>query len=81
MTKLNVRSSFYFQIVLLNFTFVILSDVSSKIKMNEELRKTTNKENTISINNYIFNDFLSGMLDQPLISMFGSVLHDPILKL
>ena len=46
--------------------------------MNEELRKTTNKENTVSINNYIFNDFLSSMLDKPLILMLVSVLHDPI---
>ena len=35
--------------------------------MNEELRKTTNKEKTITIKNDILNDFLSGMVDKCLI--------------
>ena len=35
--------------------------------MNEELRKTTNEEKTISIKNDILNDFFSGMVDKRLI--------------
>ena len=35
----------------------ILSDAPLKIKMNEELRKTTNKNKIISIKNGILNDF------------------------
>ena len=35
--------------------------------MNEELRKTNNKNKTISIKNDILNDFLSGMVDKRLI--------------
>ena len=49
--------------------------------MNEELRKTTNINKTISIKNDFVNDFLSGMLDKGLIWMFGSFLQDRILKL
>ena len=45
----------------------MLSDASLKIKINEELRKTTNKNKTISIKNDISNDFLSGMIDKRLI--------------
>ena len=60
---------------------VILSDASLKIKMNEELRKTTNKNQTISIKNGILNDFLSGMVDKRLICMSGSFLQDCILRL
>ena len=32
--------------------------------MNEELRKTTNKNKTISVKNGILSDFLSGMVDK-----------------
>ena len=46
---------------------VILSDAPLKIKMNEELRKTTNKNKIISIKNGILNDFLSGMVVKRLI--------------
>ena len=35
--------------------------------MNEELRKISNKEKTISIKNDTLNDFLSGMVDKRLI--------------
>ena len=42
----------------------MLSDVPLKIKMNEELRKTTNKNKIITIiKNGILNDFLSGMVE------------------
>ena len=37
-----------------------------KIKMNEELSKTANKEKTISIKNNILNDFWSGIVDKRL---------------
>ena len=40
--------------------------------MNEELRKISNKEKTISIKNDTLNDFLSGMVDKRLIWMLGS---------
>ena len=63
------------------FVFVILLDAPLKIKINEELRKTTNKNKTISIKNDILNDFLSGMVVKRLIWMFGSFLQDRILKL
>ena len=49
--------------------------------MNEELRKTTNKNKTISIKNGILNDFLSGMVEKRLICMFSSFLQDRILRL
>ena len=49
--------------------------------MNEELRKATNKNKTISIKNGILNDFLSGMVDKRLICMFGSFLQGQILSL
>ena len=49
--------------------------------MNEELRKTTNKNKTISIKNGILIDFLSGMVDKRLIWTFGSFLQDRILRL
>ena len=35
--------------------------------MNEELRKTTNEEKTVSIKNDILNDFLSVRVNKPLI--------------
>ena len=49
--------------------------------MNEELRKTTNKNKIINIKNGILNDFLSGMIVKRLILMFGSFLQDRILRL
>ena len=49
------------------FISIILSDAPLKIKMNEELRKTTNKNKIISIKNGILNDFLSGMVVKRLI--------------
>ena len=49
------------------FISIILSDAPLKIKMNEELRKTTNKNKTISIKNSILIDFLSDMVDKRLI--------------
>ena len=49
------------------FVSVILSDAPLKIKTNEELRKTTNKNKIISITNSILNDFLSGMIVKRLI--------------
>ena len=42
----------------------MLSDAPLKIKMNKELRKTTNKNKTISIKNGILHGFLSGMVDK-----------------
>ena len=42
----------------------MLLDATLKIKMNEELRKTINKNKTVSIKNDILNDFLSGMVDK-----------------
>ena len=63
------------------FVSVILSDAPLKIKMNEELRKTTNKNKIINIKNGILNDFLSGMIVKGLILMFGSFLQDRILRL
>ena len=49
--------------------------------MNEESRKTTNKNKITSIKNGFLNDFLNGMLDKCLILMFGSFLQDRILRL
>ena len=49
------------------FVSVILSDAPLKIKTNEELRKTTNKNKIISITNSILNDFLSGVIVKRLI--------------
>ena len=49
------------------FVSVILSDAPLKIKTNEELRKTTNKNRIISITNSILNDFLSGVIVKRLI--------------
>ena len=49
------------------FVSVILSDAPLKIKMNEEVRKTTNKNKIVSIKNGILNDFLSGMIVKRLI--------------
>ena len=49
--------------------------------MNEELRKTTNKNKTINIKNDNLNDFLIGVVDKRLIWMFGSFLQERILKL
>ena len=49
--------------------------------MNEELRKATNKNKSISIKNGVLNDFLSGMVDKRLIWMFCSFLEDRILRL
>ena len=49
------------------FVSLILSDVLLKIKVNEELRKTTNKNKIISLKNGILNDFLSGMVVKRLI--------------
>ena len=49
--------------------------------MNEELRKTTNKNKTISIKNDNLNDFLIGVVDKRLIWMFGSFLQERILTL
>ena len=49
------------------FVSVILSDAPLKIKTNEELRKTTNKNRIISITNSIVNDFLSGVIVKRLI--------------
>ena len=46
---------------------VIHSDAHLKIKMNEELKKTTNKNKTISIKSGILNDFLTGMVNKRLI--------------
>ena len=46
---------------------VILSDAHLKINMNEELKKTTNKNKTISIKSGILNDFLTGMVNKRLI--------------
>ena len=43
--------------------------------MNEELRKTTNEEKTVSIKNDILNDFLIVRVNKPLIWMFGSFLQ------
>ena len=49
------------------FVSVIPSDAPLKIKTNEELRKTTNKNKIISITNSILNDFLSGVIVKRLI--------------
>ena len=49
------------------FVSFILSDAPLKIKMNEELRKRTNKKKIISVKNGILNDFLSGMIVKVLI--------------
>ena len=49
--------------------------------MNEELRKTTNKNIITSIKNGFLNDFLNGMVGKGLISMFGSFLQGRILRL
>ena len=49
--------------------------------MNEELRKKTDKNKIISIKNDISNDFLSSIVVKRLIWMFGSFLHDRILRL
>ena len=46
---------------------VILSDAPLKIKMNEELRKTTNQNKTISRKNDILKYFSSGMVGKRLI--------------
>ena len=48
--------------------------------MNEELRKTTNEEKTVSIKNDILNDFFSDMVDKRLIWMIFSFFQDSILK-
>ena len=48
--------------------------------MKKQLRKT-NKEKTISMNDDILNDFLSGMVDKRLIRMFSYFLQDRILTL
>ena len=47
--------------------FFILSDAPLTIKMNEKLRKITNKNKIISLENCILNDFLIGMVVKRLI--------------
>ena len=55
-------------------------NIPLKIKMNKELRKTNNKERTISIKNDILNNFLNGIVEKRLIRMFSSFLQDRTLK-
>ena len=59
----------------------MLSDGPLKIKKNEELRKTTNKNKITSTKNGFLNDFLNGMVGKRLIRMFGSFLQNRILRL
>ena len=63
------------------FVFFILLNAPLKVKMNKELGKTTNKNKTISIKNYILNDFLSEMVVKRLMWMFSSFLQERKLKL
>ena len=65
---------------------IIWPSAPLKIRINEELRKTTirinitNKNKTICIKNDILNDFLSGMVDKHLICFFFTIPYIKIVN-